>query len=86
MRGQRKNPRKAVQPFENKKRKIDIFKNYEANGVEKIQRKLEIFSTLISKKSKGGRDMKKVLRKMIEICACRMVRNRLMAEAMKKSR
>ena len=49
---QRKNPRKAVQPFENKKRKIDIFKNYEANGVEKIQRKLEIFSTLISKKSK----------------------------------
>ena len=33
----------------------------------------------------GGRDMKKVLRKMIEICACRMVRNRLMAEAMKKS-
>ena len=53
MRGQRKNPRKAVQPFENKKRKIDIFKNYEANGVEKIQRKLEIFSTLISKKSKG---------------------------------
>lgn len=53
MRGQRKNPRKAVQPFENKKRKIDIFKNYEANGVEKIQRKLEIFSTLISKKSKA---------------------------------
>lgn len=51
MRGQRKNPRKAVQPFENKKRKIDIFRNYEANGVEKIQRKLEIFSTLISKKS-----------------------------------
>ena len=51
MRGQRKNPRKAVQPFENKKRKIDIFKNYEANGVEKIQRKLEIFYTLISKKS-----------------------------------
>ena len=49
MRGQRKNPRKAGQPFENKKRKIDIFKNYEANGVEKIQRKLEIFSTLISK-------------------------------------
>lgn len=34
----------------------------------------------------GGRDMKKVLRKMIEIYACRMVRNRLMAEAMKKSR
>lgn len=55
MRGQRKNPRKAVQPFENKKRKIDIFKNYEANGVEKIQRKLEIFSTLISKKSTGER-------------------------------
>ena len=54
MRGQRKNPRKAVQPFENKKRKIDIFKNYEANGVEKIQRKLEIFSTLISKKSNLG--------------------------------
>ena len=57
MRGQRKNPRKAVQPFENKKRKIDIFKNYEANGVEKIQRKLEIFSTLISKKS--NRDSEK---------------------------
>ena len=56
MRGQRKNPRKAVQPFENKKRKIDIFKNYEANGVEKIQRKLEIFSTLISKKSKFPKD------------------------------
>ena len=55
MRGQRKNPRKAVQPFENKKRKIDIFKNYEANGVEKIQRKLEIFSTLISKKSRVDR-------------------------------
>ena len=51
MRGQRKNPRKAVQPFENKKRKIDIFKNYEDKGFEKIQRKLEIFSTLISKKS-----------------------------------
>ena len=56
MRGQRKNPRKAVQPFENKKRKIDIFKNYEANGVEKIQRKLEIFSTLISKKSIAEKD------------------------------
>lgn len=56
MRGQRKNPRKAVQPFENKKRKIDIFKNYEANGVEKIQRKLEIFSTLISKKSRVQND------------------------------
>ena len=56
MRGQRKNPRKAVQPFENKKRKIDIFKNYEANGVEKIQRKLEIFSTLISKKSIKARE------------------------------
>ena len=56
MRGQRKNPRKAVQPFENKKRKIDIFKNYEANGVEKIQRKLEIFSTLISKKSISSYD------------------------------
>lgn len=55
MRGQRKNPRKAVQPFENKKRKIDIFKNYEANGVEKIQRKLEIFSTLISKKSEKNK-------------------------------
>ena len=58
MRGQRKNPRKAVQPFENKKRKIDIFKNYEANGVEKIQRKLEIFSTLISKKSINKRFFK----------------------------
>lgn len=57
MRGQRKNPRKAVQPFENKKRKIDIFKNYEANGVEKIQRKLEIFSTLISKKSISSRKL-----------------------------
>ena len=57
MRGQRKNPRKAGQPFENKKRKIDIFKNYEANGVEKIQRKLEIFSTLISKKSKRENDV-----------------------------
>ena len=59
MRGQRKNPRKAVQPFENKKRKIDIFKNYEANGVEKIQRKLEIFSTLISKKSNATKDWSK---------------------------
>lgn len=59
MRGQRKNPRKAVQPFENKKRKIDIFKNYEANGVEKIQRKLEIFSTLISKKS-TQKDLKRM--------------------------
>lgn len=58
MRGQRKNPRKAVQPFENKKRKIDIFKNYEANGVEKIQRKLEIFSTLISKKSRRNKVIK----------------------------
>ena len=57
MRGQRKNPRKAVQPFENKKRKIDIFKNYEANGVEKIQRKLEIFSTLISKKSRQRKNI-----------------------------
>ena len=57
MRGQRKNPRKAVQPFENKKRKIDIFKNYEANGVEKIQRKLEIFSTLISKKSRFSKEL-----------------------------
>ena len=61
MRGQRKNPRKAVQPFENKKRKIDIFKNYEANGVEKIQRKLEIFSTLISKKSIRSSDASKNL-------------------------
>lgn len=60
MRGQRKNPRKAVQPFENKKRKIDIFKNYEANGVEKIQRKLEIFSTLISKKSKMPKDFLRI--------------------------
>lgn len=67
MRGQRKNPRKAVQPFENKKRKIDIFKNYEANGVEKIQRKLEIFSTLISKKSiveLKRRDIKKFFEKL----------------------
>lgn len=66
MRGQRKNPRKAVQPFENKKRKIDIFKNYEANGVEKIQRKLEIFSTLISKKSLSWRKTVKALQKQPE--------------------
>lgn len=52
MRGQRENFRKAVQSFEIKKRKIDIYGNYEANGVEKNQRKFEIFSTLISKKSK----------------------------------
>lgn len=51
MRGQRENFRKAVQSFEIKKRKIDIYGNYEANGVEKNQRKFEIFSTLISKKS-----------------------------------
>lgn len=51
MRGQRKNLRKAVQRFENQKRKIDIFGNYEANGVEKKQRKFENFSTLIPKKS-----------------------------------
>ena len=56
-----KNPRKAVQPFENKNRKIDIFKNYEANGVEKIQRKLEIFSTLISKKSRPSASLGKVM-------------------------
>ena len=51
-----KNRRKAVQPFEIKKRKIDIFRNYEANGFEKNQRKFENFSTLISKKStnRGG--------------------------------
>ena len=67
MRGQRKNPRKAVQPFENKKRKIDIFKNYEANGVEKIQRKLEIFSTLISKKSKPVKSQMDDIVKMIEL-------------------
>jgi hypothetical protein len=47
-----KNRRKAVQPFEIKKRKIDIFRNYEAYGFEKNQRKFENFSTLISKKSK----------------------------------
>ena len=46
-----KNRRKAIQPFEIKKRKIDIFRNYEANGFEKNQRKFENFSTLISKKS-----------------------------------
>ena len=46
-----KNRRKAVQPFEIKKRKIDIFRNYEDNGFEKNQRKFENFSTLISKKS-----------------------------------
>lgn len=46
-----KNRKKAVQPFEIKKRKIDIFRNYEANGFEKNQRKFENFSTLISKKS-----------------------------------
>ena len=51
MRGQRENFRKAVQSFEIKKRKIDIYGNYEDNGVEKNQRKFEIFSTLISKKS-----------------------------------
>ena len=45
-----KNRRKAVQPFEIKKRKIDIFRNYEANGFEKNQRKFENFSILISKK------------------------------------
>uniref|UniRef100_UPI00242EC122 hypothetical protein n=1 Tax=Parasutterella excrementihominis TaxID=487175 RepID=UPI00242EC122 len=45
---------KAVQPFEIKKRKIDIFRNYEANGFEKNQRKFENFSTLISKKSRRG--------------------------------
>ena len=44
-----KNRRKAVQPFEIKKRKIDIFRNYEAYGFEKNQRKFENFSTLISK-------------------------------------
>lgn len=49
-----KNRRKAVQPFEIKKRKIDIFRNYEANGFEKNQRKFENFSTLISKKSKNA--------------------------------
>ena len=46
-----KNRRKAVQPFEIKKRKIDIFRNYEANGFGKNQWKFENFSTLISKKS-----------------------------------
>ena len=46
-----KNRRKAVQPFEIKKRKIDIFRNYEAYGFGKNQRKFENFSTLISKKS-----------------------------------
>lgn len=51
-----KNRRKAVQPFEIKKRKIDIFRNYEANGFEKNQRKFENFSTLISKKSKPTQD------------------------------
>lgn len=50
-----KNRRKAVQPFEIKKRKIDISRNYEANGFEKNQRKFENFSTLISKKSTFGR-------------------------------
>lgn len=50
-----KNRRKAVQPFEIKKRKIDIFRNYEANGFEKNQRKFENFSTLISKKSMSER-------------------------------
>ena len=51
-----KNRRKAVQPFEIKKRKIDIFRNYEAYGFEKNQRKFENFSTLISKKSKERRN------------------------------
>ena len=49
-----KNRRKAVQPFEIKKRKIDIFRNYEAYGFGKNQRKFENFSTLISKKSTLG--------------------------------
>lgn len=35
MRGRRENLRKAVQPFEIKKRKIEIYRNYEANGVAK---------------------------------------------------
>lgn len=52
-----KNRRKAVQPFEIKKRKIDIFRNYEANGFEKNQRKFENFSTLISKKSNHSNSM-----------------------------
>ena len=57
-----KNRRKAVQPFEIKKRKIDIFRNYEANGFEKNQRKFENFSTLISKKSiKNLRNIGEVL-------------------------
>ena len=51
-----KNRRKAVQPFEIKKRKIDIFRNYEAYGFEKNQRKFENFSTLISKKSNEAFD------------------------------
>ena len=51
-----KNRRKAVQPFEIKKRKIDISRNYEANGFEKNQRKFENFSTLISKKSSNSID------------------------------
>ena len=46
-----KNRKKAVQPFEIKKRKIEIYRNYEAYGFEKNQRKFENFSTLISKKS-----------------------------------
>ena len=53
-----KNRRKAVQPFEIKERKIDIFRNYEANGFEKNQRKFENFSTLISKKSTHGHQFK----------------------------
>lgn len=59
-----KNRRKAVQPFEIKKRKIDIFRNYEANGFEKNQRKFENFSTLISKKSKQRFTYKKFLQMM----------------------
>ena len=54
-----KNRRKAVQPFEIKKRKIDIFRNYEAYGFEKNQRKFEIFSTLISKKSREDLELPK---------------------------
>ena len=63
-----KNRRKPVQPFEIKKRKIDIFRNYEANGFEKNQRKFENFSTLISKKSKLGKEQSVSFR--ISACLC----------------
>ena len=63
-----KNRRKAVQPFEIKKRKIDIFRNYEAYGFEKNQRKFENFSTLISKKSSLHGLRRNLLRESAKYC------------------